>query len=455
MATDILTQSDLVSALDPRVVELAARLADRPELAGAVEQLLNMDGPALARAKKSIAKAKVSRPSAPEIDVDFLRLLRDLPPETESARLRAREFMEREVEPIANEYWERAEFPYHLIPQFASLDLLASIFPQAPDGSVRHDSVAEGVLTMELARVDCSFATFLGVHGGLAFGSILLCGSKEQQEEWLPKMRRWEVLGAFGLTEPDVGSGVAGGITTTCRRDGDSWIISGEKRWIGNSTFGDIVVVWARDVSDQQVKGFIVETSTPGYTVRKMEGKIAQRTLQNGHITLDHVRVHERNRLQRANGFKDVARVLGMTRVGVAWIAVGCAAGAYERALAYTQRRTQFGRPLGSFQLIQQMLTKMVGKLTAMQALALQVSRLQNAGLCEEHHSALAKQFCAAQCREVVALARESMGGNGILLDHSVARFFADAEAIYSYEGSNEINTLIVGRALTGHGAFV
>ena len=455
MTTEILSQTDPLTLLDPHVAAVAARMNERPELAAMIEQLLNMDGPALARARRSMSKAKVAPPAAPEIDVDFLQLFRDLPRELESARLRAREFMDREVDPIANDYWERAEFPYHLIPEFASLDLLSSIFPVAADGSIRHDSVAEGILTMELARVDCSFATFLGVHGGLAFGSILLCGSKEQQEEWLPRMRKWEVIGAFGLTEPDVGSGVAGGITTTCRRDGDMWVLDGEKRWIGNSTFGDFVVVWARDVTDQQVKGFIVETSAPGYSVRKMEGKIAQRTLQNGHITLDHVRVAEKNRLQRANGFKDVARVLGMTRVGVAWIAVGCAAGAYERALAYAQRRTQFGRPLGSFQLIQSMLTKMVGKLASMQAFALQVSRLQNAGKCEEHHSALAKQFCAAQCREVVALARESMGGNGILLDHSVARFFADAEAIYSYEGSNEINTLIVGRALTGHGAFV
>ena len=371
MATEILSQTEFLTQLDPRVASVLAKLSDRPELSGVIEQLLNLDGPALARAKRSLAKAKVAAPAAPEIDVDFLGLLRDLPKEVESARLRAREFMEREVDPIANDYWERAEFPYHLIPEFASLDLLASIFPVAADGTVKHDSVAEGVLTMELARVDCSFATFLGVHGGLAFGSILLCGSKEQQDEWLPKMRKWEVLGAFGLTEPDVGSGVAGGITTTCRRDGDIWIIDGEKRWIGNSTFGDFVVVWARDVSDQQVKGFIVETSLPGYSVRKMEGKIAQRTLQNGHITLDHVRVTESNRLQRANGFKDVARVLGMTRVGVAWIAVGCAAGAYERALAYTQRRTQFGRPLGSFQLIQSMLAKMVGKLSSMQAMAL------------------------------------------------------------------------------------
>ncbi|MCU0625322.1 MAG: acyl-CoA dehydrogenase family protein [Gemmatimonadaceae bacterium] len=434
---------------------LAARLTERPDVLALAEQLMQLDGPALARARRSLQKAKVAPPAAPEIDGDFLQLFRDLTPELEATRLRVREFMGREVEPIANDYWERAEFPYHLIPQFGELGLIDQIYPEQPDGSVRHDSVAEGILTMELARVDCSFATFLGVHAGLAYGSILLCGSPEQQAEWLPKMRRWESLGAFGLTEPDVGSGVAGGIATTCRRDGDAWILSGEKRWIGNSTFGDLVVIWARDVADQQVKGFIVPTTSPGYSVRKMEGKIAQRTLQNGHLVLDKVRVPETQRLQRANGFKDVARVLGMTRVGVAWIAVGCAYGAYERALAYAQKRTQFGRTLGSFQLIQAMLATMVGKLSAMQALALQVSRLQNAGKAQEHHSALAKQYCAKHCREVVALARESMGGNGILLDHSVARFFADAEAIYSYEGSNEINTLIVGRALTGVGAFV
>ena len=248
MTTEILSQTDLLAALDPRTAAVAARLSERPELASVIEQLLNMDGAALARARRSIAKARVAAPAAPEIDVDFLHLLRDLPREVESARLRAREFMDREVEPIANDYWERAEFPYHLIPEFASLDLLASIFPTAADGSITHDSVAEGILTMELARVDCSFATFLGVHGGLAFGSILLCGSKEQQDEWLPRMRKWEVIGAFGLTEPDVGSGVAGGITTTCRRDGDTWILDGEKRWIGNSTFGDFVVIWARSV---------------------------------------------------------------------------------------------------------------------------------------------------------------------------------------------------------------
>ena len=434
---------------------LAALLADRGDIRRAVELLAGMEPAAVERLLKSAAKRAPAPDALPPVNADFLDLFSALPPEVERVRRRLREFMEREVAPIADDYWERAEFPHHLLPELAGLGVVEAIYPEAPDGQPRHASVTEGVLTMEMARVDPSFATFLGVHSGLAYGSILLCGSQEQQREWLPRMRRWEVIGAFGLTEPDVGSGVAGGLTTTCRRDGDAWVIDGQKKWIGNATFGDFVVVWARDVADAQVKAFIVDTRAPGYAAEKMHGKIAQRIIQNGLITLTGVRVPEARRLQRANSFKDTARVLAMTRVGVAWIAVGCAMGAYERALAYAQRRTQFGRPLGSFQLIQQMMVKMLGNLSAMQAMALRVSQMQDAGATRDEHSSLAKQYCAARCREVVLLARESLGGNGILLEHSVARFFADSEAIYSYEGSNEINTLIVGRAITGYGAFV
>jgi len=434
---------------------LAALLASRQDLARAVEQLATLEPAAVDRLLKSAARRRPSADDLPPVNGDFLDLFSHLPPQVQEVRQRVRDFMEREVEPIADDYWERADFPHHLVPKLAGLGVIEAIYPEAPDGQQKHASVTEGILTMEMARVDPSFATFLGVHSGLAYGSILLCGSAEQQAEWLPAMRRWERIGAFGLTEPDVGSGVAGGLTTTCRREGDEWVVTGQKKWIGNATFGDFVVVWARDVADGEVKGFIVETRAPGYSAEKMQGKIAQRIIQNGLVTLADVRVSESRRLQRANSFRDTARVLAMTRVGVAWIAVGCALGAYERALAYAQRRTQFGKPLGSFQLIQQMLVKMLGNLSAIQAFALRVSQLQDAGLARDEHSSLAKQYCAARCREVVLLARESLGGNGILLEHSVARFFADSEAIYSYEGSNEINTLIVGRAITGYGAFV
>ena len=285
--------------------------------------------------------------------------------------------------------------------------------------------------------------------------AIALCGSLEQQEEWLPALRRWELVGAFGLTEPDVGSGVARGLTTTCRRDGDTWVLNGQKKWIGNATWCDVVVIWARDEADGTVKGFIVRTALPGYSAELMRGKIAQRTVHNGLITLRDLRVAEADRLQRATSFADTQRVLVTARCGTAWQAVGCAMGAYEHALRYAGERSQFGRPIASYQLVQQMLVKMLGNVTAMIGVALRASELQDRLGPRDEHSALAKQFCAARCRETVALAREALGGNGILLEYHVARLFADAEAIYSYEGSNEINTMIVGRAITGHSAFV
>ncbi len=393
-----------------------------------------------------------SRPRPP-INGDFYDWFSTLPDEVNAARLKLRGFMSGEWEPQANHYWERAEFPReYLVGKMQELDLLSGAYTPERAGIA---TVMDGMLSMEFSRVDPSLATFFGVHAGLCMGSIALCGSDEQQAEWLPALRRWDLIGAFGLTEPDVGSGVARGLTTTCRREGDTWVLNGQKKWIGNSTWCDIVIVWARDEADQSVKGFIVRTSLPGYSAEMMQGKIAQRTVHNGLITLTNVRVAEQDRLQRANSFADTQRVLVTARCGTAWQGVGCAMGAYEHSLKYAQERTQFGKPIGSFQLVQMMMVKMLGNLTAMIGLALRASELQDQLGPKDEMSALAKQFCAAKCREVVQLARESMGGNGILLEFHVARLFADAEAIYSYEGSNEINAMIVGRAVTGYSAFV
>lgn len=391
-----------------------------------------------------------SRPVVPS--TDFYDWFADLPEPVRGPRAALRAFME-EWEPQANHYWERAEFPRDLlVGKMRDLDLLADAYTpeRAP-----YATIADGILSMELARVDPSLATFFGVHAGLCMGSIALCGSPEQQAEWLPKLRRWELVGAFGLTEPAVGSGVARGLTTTCRRDGDHWILNGQKKWIGNATWCDVVIIWARDEADSQVRGFIVRTTLPGYSAEMMQGKIAQRTVHNALITLTDVRVAEADRLQAVTGFADTQRVLVTARCGTAWQAVGCAMGAYEHALRYTRERTQFGRPIAGFQLVQMKLVTMLGHLTAMIGVALQASRLQDREGPRDELSALAKQLCAARCREVVALARELLGGNGILLEHHVARLFADAEAIYSYEGSNEVNALIVGRAITGHSAFI
>ncbi len=389
----------------------------------------------------------------PAIDADFYALEQLLDPAGHQLIMSVRDFMEKSVAPVINHYWTREEFPYELIPGLADLGIagLACAGYHCPGGS----SLLDGMIALELARVDPSIATFMGVHGGLAMGSIYLCGSEEQKQRWLPAMARMEKIGAFALTEPDVGSGVAGGLTTTAQRDGDVWVLNGQKKWIGNATFADLVIVWARDVADNQVKGFVVAAGTAGFTPVKMRHKIALRVVQNAEITLDNVRVLEENRLQQATTFRDTAKVLRLTRAGVAWQATGCARGAYEHALAYAKQREQFGRPIAGFQLVQDLLVRMLSNVTASACLCVRLSQLQDQDQAKDHHSALAKAFCTVRMRETVGWARELLGGNGILLDNQVGRFVADAEAIYSYEGTREINTLIVGRAITGLGAFV
>ncbi|HXL94648.1 MAG TPA: acyl-CoA dehydrogenase family protein [Streptosporangiaceae bacterium] len=387
------------------------------------------------------------------MSADFYLLESMLSPAERELLLRVREFMEKTVQPVINEYWIREEFPFDFLPGLRSLGIAGLSYDGygCPGGGC----LLDGMIAMELARVDSSIATFLGVHSGLAMGSIYLCGSDSQKERWLPEMASMAKIGAFALTEPDVGSGAAGGLTTTAQRDGDDWILNGQKKWIGNATFADYIVVWARSQEDGQVKGFVVDRETPGLSTTKMQDKIALRVVQNAYITLDNVRVPESSRLAGANSFRDTAAVLRTTRAGVAWQATGCARGAYEHALAYAKQREQFGRPIAGFQLVQDLLVRMLANVTSSACLCARLSDLQQAGLAEDQHSALAKAFCTVRMRETVGYARELLGGNGILLENHVGRFVADAEAIYSYEGTREINTLIVGRSITGIGAFV
>ncbi|MGO1052173.1 acyl-CoA dehydrogenase family protein [Crossiella sp. CA198] len=361
---------------------------------------------------------------------------------------RTREFLAAEVAPIANRAWAAAEFPHEIIKGFAELDIAGLAYRG-------ERSLLTGFLAMELNRVDPSLATFFGVHSGLAMGSVNRCGSEEQKQRWLPAMARMEQIGAFALTEPEGGSDVSGGMRTTARREGDHWILNGAKRWIGNATFADLIVVWARDEADNKVKGFVVERGTPGFTATRIEHKVALRTVQNADITLTDCRVPEANRLQRATGFRDTADILRQTRGGVAWQAVGVMMGAYEKALAYATQREQFGRPIAGFQLVQDLLVRILANVTTSLALVVRLAQLQDEGVYRDEHSALAKAVCTVRMREAVGWAREILGGNGIVLDYDVARFVADAEAIYSYEGTREMNTLIVGRAITGHSAFV
>jgi len=390
----------------------------------------------------------------PAPNSDFYQLAETLNAEELTLVKQVRAFMESKVAPIINKYWADDAFPFELIPAFKELNIggLGLEGYGCRGGSQK----LFGFVMMELARIDPSFSTFFGVHDGLAMGSIYLDGSEEQKQKWLPQMARLEKIGCFGLTEPLVGSGAAGGLTTTAKREGDTWVLNGEKRWIGNAPWCDLSIIWARDLADNQVKGFIVENkTTPGFSVEKIEHKIALKVVQNGHITLKDCRVPEANRLQAGNSFRDTARVLRMTRFMVGWMATGCQMGAYENALLYSQQRQQFGKPIGSFQLIQDLLAKMLANITASQCMLLRLADLDDEGKLTDQHAALSKAFCTARTRETVAWARELFGGNGIVADYNVARFFADSEALYSYEGTYQMQNLIVGKAVTGFSAFV
>ena len=401
----------------------------------------------------SIPAVKPAKP-LPEPNSDFYEVYETLAPEELATLKRVRAFMEAKVAPVVTKYWVEDAFPFELLPAVKELGIggLGMKGYDCAGGSL----ALVGFAQMETARVDPSFATFLGVHNGLAMGSIYIDGSEEQKQQWLPPMARFEKIGCFGLTEPLVGSGASGGLTTTAKREGDTWILNGEKRWIGNAPWGDVAIIWARDLADNQVKGFIVENrTTPGFSVEKIQNKTSLKIVQNGHITLKDVRVSEANRLQGGNAFRDTARVLKMTRYAVAWMATGCAMGAYEAALKYSQERLQFGRPIASFQLVQDLLAKMIANITASQCLILRQAQLHAEGKLSDAHAALAKAFATAKCRETVAWARELLGGNGIVADYKVARFFADCEALYSYEGTYQMQNLIVGKAITGLSAFI
>ncbi|MEE1671235.1 acyl-CoA dehydrogenase family protein [Streptomyces sp. WAC07094] len=400
----------------------------------------------------------VPTPAAPMDDLpaaDFYRYETLLSDEERKILLDARAFLRKEIKPLVNEYWGKAEFPFEYIEKFRGSGLAALAYEGYGEHKPACSHLLGGMLATELGRVDASTATFFGVHNGLGFYSIHYGGSQEQRDRFLPAMATMEKIGAFALTEPLGGSDVSGGMRTTARRDGDTWVLNGAKKWIGNATFADYVVVFARDVEDNKVKAFVVEKGTPGFRPEKIEGKIALRIVQNAEITLTDVRLPEANRLQNIKGFRDVAEVLRQTRSGVAWQALGVMIGAYELALDYAKERIAFGRPIAKFQLVQDLLVKSLGNITASWGMLIQLARLQDQGIFRDEHSALAKEYVAARMREVVAWCRELFGGNGILLDYDVARFFSDAEALYSYEGTHQMQTLIVGKSITGHSAFV
>ncbi|MBX7442652.1 MULTISPECIES: acyl-CoA dehydrogenase family protein [unclassified Arthrobacter] len=385
----------------------------------------------------------------PYADGDFYAFEQLLSGKERDRLAEVRDFLAREVRPIAVDCWNRAEFPMDLVPKLAGVDLVSPVRRQG------YSNLFAGMLHAEVTRADASIATFLGVHDGLFTGSIEALASQEQKDEWLPEIYSLKKIGAFGLTEPLGGSDVAGGTRTTARKDGGNWVLNGAKRWIGNATFSDWVVVYARDVADNQVKGFLLDTSLAGIRTQKIENKISLRTVQNADILLEDVVVPDFFKLANANSFRDVNKVLKVTRLAVAWQAVGLQLAAFDVARRYAVERHQFGRPLASFQLIQDQLVRILGNAVSSMGMMVRLSQLEDEGTAKDEQSALGKAFATARMRESVALGRSILGGNGIVTDFEMAKIFADAEAIYSYEGTAEINTLVTGRAITGISAIV
>jgi glutaryl-CoA dehydrogenase len=390
------------------------------------------------------------------LSADFYGFENSLSDREKDVIVRLREYLEAEVRPLVNDHWERAAFPTHVVKGLADLGLFG--MPWEETREFENSAVFRGWIALELARVDASIATLVGMQNGLVMGSIGVGGSTEQRAEWLPRLASGELLGCFGLTEPLSGSDSAQGLRTIARRDPenpDNWILNGSKRWIGNGTIADVAIIWAKSAEDGQVKGFIIPTTSPGFTATKIENKQALRIVQNADITLDDVIVPEANRLQKVNSFRETAAVLRLTRAEVAWAAVGNSIGAYDAAVAYAGERIQFGKPIGAHQLVQDLLVKSLGNITSSIGVVTRVSEMLDEGIQRDEHASLAKAFTTSRMRETVAWCRELFGGNGIVLENDVIRHFADAEAIYSYEGTREMNTLIVGRAITGKAAFV
>jgi glutaryl-CoA dehydrogenase len=373
-----------------------------------------------------------------------------LAPDEVDYRLRTRRFVDEHVLPTIGDYWERAEWPRPLIDRMATLGIVG-------DGIEGHgcpvmSPLAQGLVQMELCRGDLSLGTFLGVQAGLSMRAIALLGSGEQKERWLPAMARLEAIGAFALTEPDHGSDSVS-LETTARRDGQRYVIDGAKRWIGNGSIADVIVVLARG-EDGHVNGFLVEKGTAGVTARTITGKGSLRAVWQADIELDGVRVPLENRLPGGGTFKDVSRVLTGSRATCAWSALGQAVAAYETAVAHALSRRQFGRRLASFQLVQDRLAKMLGGLTSMQLYCLRLGQLAAEGRMTGPMASLAKLHNTRTARLIIDEARDLLGGNGILLERHVMRHHADVESLHTYEGTETMQSLIVGREITGLGAF-
>ncbi|MCC3279430.1 acyl-CoA dehydrogenase family protein [Arthrobacter sp. zg-Y40] len=391
-----------------------------------------------------------------DVDSDLYLLDEVLDEQARDVRDRVRAFVDRDLLPVINGYWERAEFPFELVPKLAALNIAGGTI--TGHGCPGLSRIASSTAAAELARGDGSINTFFGVHSGLAMGSIDMLGSEEQKQRWLPAMAMMEKIGAFALTEPGHGSDSVS-LETSARREGNEYVLNGSKRWIGNASFADVVIIYARDEADGAVKAFVMEKDADGrhpagYTAEVITGKMGKRAVLQPDIVIEDLRIPAANRLENCNSFKDVNKVLAATRGGVAWEALGHAEAAYEIAVAYAKQRVQFGRPIAGFQLVQNKLANMLAQLTAVKLTCFRLNELGDAGQMTGPMASMAKMFAARQGRWICQEARDIMGGNGLLLENHVARHLTDMEVVFTYEGTDSMQSLILGRHITGLSAF-
>ena len=381
---------------------------------------------------------------------DLLNLEDQFTAEEIALRDRVREFVDRRIRPNITDWYERAVFPTEIIPEMAELGLLGMHIEGY--GCAGRSSVEYGIAMQELEAGDSGLRTFVSVQGSLAMSAIAKHGSEEQKQKFLPEMAAGRVIGCFGLTEPNAGSDPAG-METVAVRDGDDWILNGSKRWIGLGTIADIAIVWAR--TDEGVRGFIVPTDAEGFKAEALEPKMSMRASIQTELTFENIRLTEADRLPGATSLRAPFECLNEARFGITFGALGAARDAFEVAAKYAGERKQFDKPLSAFQLTQQKLVNMALELNKGQLLALQIGRLKDAGKLERHMISVGK---LNNCRIAIDICREArtiLGGNGILLDQSIMRHANNLESVRTYEGTDEVHTLILGQHLTGENAFV
>ncbi len=393
------------------------------------------------------------------LDTDFYQIFATIPAADRAAWQQARAFVE-EIWPTINEAWENADYPLARVRRLGELGLLND--GVEGEGLRTLSPLAAGLVTMEVSRGDGSLGTIIAIQGGLALRTIALHGSPAQKEKWLVPIERAEVLAAFALTEPLHGSDSVA-LETTATPDATGWVLNGTKKWIGHGLDGDVTIVWARVPSGDphhankhggNVRGFLVSQDSPGYSAEVLTGKMSLRSVHQTRITLDNVHVATDDALPGAQSFNDTATVLYATRLGVAWSALGHAIACYEAALNYAHQRVQFGRPLAQSQLVQERLTQMLSDVTSMQLHCMHLATLDARGELDPVMASMAKYTCTRKARSVASVARDMMGANGILLENNVIRHLVDMEAVHTYEGTESIQALLIGRRITGESAF-